>query len=68
MTCHRHDAASQSACPHVMNIPPLYKPSKYDIKIAKKYPKTIMRVCDIFNNKIYSYDGNGIKKTFKFKR
>ena len=32
------------------------------------HPKTLMRVYDIYNNKIYSYDGNGIKNIYKYKR
>ena len=47
------------------NIPLLYPPSDYDIKMAAKHPNTLMRVYDIYNKKIYSYDSNGIKKIYK---
>ena len=39
--------------------------SDYDIKMAAKHPNTLMRVYDIYNKKIYSYDSNGIKKIYK---
>ena len=47
------------------NIPLVYPPSDYDIKMAAKHPNTLMRVYDIYNKKIYSYDSNGIKKIYK---
>lgn len=50
------------------NLPPIYPPSDYDIKMARNHPKTLMRVFDIYNKKIYNYDGNGIKKIYKYKR
>ncbi len=40
-------------------------PMADDIKMAAKHPNTLMRVYDIYNKKIYSYDSNGIKKIYK---
>lgn len=47
------------------NLPPKFPPSNDDIETAKKYPKTLLKVYDIYNNKIYEYDKNGTKKTYK---
>lgn len=48
----------------IPNIPFTFPPSPDDIRTATYYPGTTFRVYDVYNNKIFEYDKNGIKKIF----